>query len=484
MCLPRLFTGDHDKSLAESHSYGKDFASHIDLIPEVPEENFASVDISVDNPQKSALFTSEKLADTRNFTGQNNAELDSLRDDESISGMKFQSLSSASLLTISPTARDTISAPLSAAGGASLTSSAVDQTFTTDTSLSPTYPKPALQAAQGIFSKGIRESAHITQLESAVSAPFPPPSPLRQPPTEKASPKANKRAEEHRNFVSYMNLRYHADDHSFRKKACNGRGKIEGSGGTCWCNRMFSGPQCEKGEEFTYNEQLPPRNLPAGYSGDIIMSKAGLKAGPHEIQIFLPDKDPALRTVGKAKGPLLDLVPEKDPIGSKQFKTCAVVGNSGLLLNAKHGSEIDQADMVIRFNGAPTKGIENHVGSKTTLRLVNSKPYGERGTPFGARLQPYGDGYTIYSRLQPYGDGVPFLRTLAALCPMVTGYMFTHACNPMVNGYTVYARLQPYGARALSTHACNPMVTGYPFYARLQPYGDGVHCLRTLAALW
>eukprot|EP00854_Cymbomonas_tetramitiformis_P019707 gene19707-23574_t len=98
------------------------------------------------------------------------------------------------------------------------------------------------------------------------------------------------------------------------------------------------------------------------------MSKAGLKAGPHEIQagtdfnnspqIFLPDKDPALRTVGKAKGPLLDLVPEKDPIGSKQFKTCAVVGNSGLLLNAKHGSEIDQADMVIRFNGAPTKGIE------------------------------------------------------------------------------------------------------------------------------
>ncbi|KAK3273491.1 hypothetical protein CYMTET_18283 [Cymbomonas tetramitiformis] len=349
MCLPRLFTGDHDKSLAESHSYGKDFASHIDLIPEVPEENFASVDISVDNPQKSALFTSEKLADTRNFTGQNNAELDSL---------------------------------------------------------------------------------------------------------------------------------------SFRKKACNGRGKIEGSGGTCWCNRMFSGPQCEKGEEFTYNEQLPPRNLPAGYSGDIIMSKAGLKAGPHEIQIFLPDKDPALRTVGKAKGPLLDLVPEKDPIGSKQFKTCAVVGNSGLLLNAKHGSEIDQADMVIRFNGAPTKGIENHVGSKTTLRLVNSKPYGERGTPFGARLQPYGDGYTIYSRLQPYGDGVPFLRTLAALCPMVTGYMFTHACNPMVNGYTVYARLQPYGARALSTHACNPMVTGYPFYARLQPYGDGVHCLRTLAALW
>ncbi|KAK3273492.1 hypothetical protein CYMTET_18283 [Cymbomonas tetramitiformis] len=392
MCLPRLFTGDHDKSLAESHSYGKDFASHIDLIPEVPEENFASVDISVDNPQKSALFTSEKLADTRNFTGQNNAELDSLR----------------------------------------------------------TSPP---------FLSG-------------------------QPPTEKASPKANKRAEEHRNFVSYMNLRYHADDHSFRKKACNGRGKIEGSGGTCWCNRMFSGPQCEKGEEFTYNEQLPPRNLPAGYSGDIIMSKAGLKAGPHEIQIFLPDKDPALRTVGKAKGPLLDLVPEKDPIGSKQFKTCAVVGNSGLLLNAKHGSEIDQADMVIRFNGAPTKGIENHVGSKTTLRLVNSKPYGERGTPFGARLQPYGDGYTIYSRLQPYGDGVPFLRTLAALCPMVTGYMFTHACNPMVNGYTVYARLQPYGARALSTHACNPMVTGYPFYARLQPYGDGVHCLRTLAALW
>tara|TARA_Y100001949_G_scaffold107464_1_gene90736 strand:- start:255 stop:1085 length:831 start_codon:yes stop_codon:yes gene_type:complete len=52
-------------------------------------------------------------------------------------------------------------------------------------------------------------------------------------------------------------------------------------------------------------------------------------------------------------------------------ETCAVVGNSGLALQHKHGSLIDGHDVVIRCNDAPTKGYEEHVGSKSSIRMAN-----------------------------------------------------------------------------------------------------------------
>ena len=56
---------------------------------------------------------------------------------------------------------------------------------------------------------------------------------------------------------------------------------------------------------------------------------------------------------------------------SKVNSKCAIVGNSGALLNSSHGKLIDSHDYVIRFNLAPTEGYENHVGTKTSLRIVN-----------------------------------------------------------------------------------------------------------------
>ena len=55
------------------------------------------------------------------------------------------------------------------------------------------------------------------------------------------------------------------------------------------------------------------------------------------------------------------------------FSSCAVVASSGLLLYDRFGEEIDRHNFVVRFNNAPTSGFEPVVGSKTSLRLLNSQ---------------------------------------------------------------------------------------------------------------
>lgn len=56
----------------------------------------------------------------------------------------------------------------------------------------------------------------------------------------------------------------------------------------------------------------------------------------------------------------------------KKYRTCAVVGNSGILLNSSYGGAIDEHEMVMRINNARTVGFESFVGKKTTISFVNS----------------------------------------------------------------------------------------------------------------
>lgn len=45
---------------------------------------------------------------------------------------------------------------------------------------------------------------------------------------------------------------------------------------------------------------------------------------------------------------LHSLLPEVSPMKNRRFKTCAVVGNSGILLDSECGKEIDSHNFVIR----------------------------------------------------------------------------------------------------------------------------------------
>ncbi|CAH0390049.1 unnamed protein product [Bemisia tabaci] len=65
---------------------------------------------------------------------------------------------------------------------------------------------------------------------------------------------------------------------------------------------------------------------------------------------------------------------EDHMLGSgKRYQKCAIVSNAGSLINSKSGYFIDDHDLVLRFNHAPTDGYVEDVGMKTDIRIVNSK---------------------------------------------------------------------------------------------------------------
>eukprot|EP00058_Branchiostoma_floridae_P024518 XP_002610008.1 hypothetical protein BRAFLDRAFT_247570 [Branchiostoma floridae] len=68
---------------------------------------------------------------------------------------------------------------------------------------------------------------------------------------------------------------------------------------------------------------------------------------------------------------LYDLLPETSPLEGRLFNSCAIVGNSGILLGSGCGQEIDSHDFVIRCNLAPVTEYVKDVGRKSDLVTMN-----------------------------------------------------------------------------------------------------------------
>lgn len=55
--------------------------------------------------------------------------------------------------------------------------------------------------------------------------------------------------------------------------------------------------------------------------------------------------------------------------------TCAIVLSSGILLEKEFGRMIDEHEVVVRFNMAPTRGYEQYVGTRTTYMWAFKTSY-------------------------------------------------------------------------------------------------------------
>ena len=99
---------------------------------------------------------------------------------------------------------------------------------------------------------------------------------------------------------------------------------------------------------------------------------------------------------------LKKLLPTRQLFRNQYFKTCSVVGNSGILLDSHCGANIDAADFVIRCNFATLKGYETDVGNKTNVITFNPSILDR----FYGRLRGTGNRQRFENRLVSYGKYV------------------------------------------------------------------------------
>ena len=111
----------------------------------------------------------------------------------------------------------------------------------------------------------------------------------------------------------------------------------------------------------------------------IAMSKESIpQKGNKLVSPWKDMRGKCCRHLGIVNDKLINALPDKDLLKDAHYSTCAIVGSAGLLLTQQFGEEIDEHEAIFRFNIAPAKGFEKHVGSKTTLRLINRHHLGFR----------------------------------------------------------------------------------------------------------
>ena len=158
----------------------------------------------------------------------------------------------------------------------------------------------------------------------------------------------------------------------------------------------------EKAKEQFYkkeNQNVVDKTTGGGGGGGGVSEKQARRMW-HEKQMALDKKKKKIKVNGKvfSRGE----VPEKDLFGDTwngrvdgttedesanrrqmfakraSFKTCAVISSGAALKGKRYGKTIDEHEVVVRLNNAPTIGYENDVGSFTTLRLTNTQYEGVR----------------------------------------------------------------------------------------------------------
>ncbi|XP_022755972.1 beta-1,6-galactosyltransferase GALT29A-like isoform X2 [Durio zibethinus] len=123
----------------------------------------------------------------------------------------------------------------------------------------------------------------------------------------------------------------------------------------------------------------------------------------------------------------------------KKYKSCAVVGNSGILLDSDHGKLIDGHEVVIRLNNARTENFEKNVGSKTSISFVNSNILHRCAMREGCFCHPYGGNVPMVMYIcQPVHFMDYLVCNSAHKAPLfITDPRFDMLCGRIVKYYSV-----------------------------------------------
>lgn len=129
------------------------------------------------------------------------------------------------------------------------------------------------------------------------------------------------------------------------------------------------------------------------------------------------DGDGRTRNVSQS---LFDLFPKTSPF-AKPIRSCAVVGNGGILRNSSCGADIDAADFVFRLNLPPLNWTKD-VGTKTHLVTANPSILIEKYAslhnyrkPFINRVKAYGSALILMPAFSYSMNTEVSLRTLYSL---------------------------------------------------------------------
>ncbi|KAG6529921.1 sialyltransferase-like protein 1 isoform X1 [Zingiber officinale] len=127
------------------------------------------------------------------------------------------------------------------------------------------------------------------------------------------------------------------------------------------------------------------------------------------------------------------------PDSLQRFNSCAVIGNSGILMNNDYGELIDGHNLVIRLNNARVHGYHRNVGSKTGLSFVNSNILHVCARREGCFCHPYGENVPIVTYIC---QGLHFLDF--TICNsshkaplLVTDLRFDMLCARIVKYYSL-----------------------------------------------
>ena len=121
-----------------------------------------------------------------------------------------------------------------------------------------------------------------------------------------------------------------------------------------------------------------------------------------------------------AEGKLKNAVPANasDAHRNQRFSDCAVVASGATLQGASLGKKIDEHQVVVRINQAPTASSKRIVGSKTSIRLINNlwtKSYAKadlrrKAVESGSSSTPVEGNLTIYVTRPSADDYMKLLR--------------------------------------------------------------------------